>query len=273
MQLTTTTNTIPLPAGALEADEWEVNPDGSVTRIFRGTHRGERVSLEVCGIQDYSGGVLRRVAWLDAGQYGAELDAAGLRQLAADCVAAADELDRLREMSDDMLSQEPSAVVGIGVLKLLCKEKHCVARLIKPAGHQPTYIQVPGKAQEEWPREQDNKRTAAYCSDCGKWFSTDSFQLARSMSVLVAHQSRHDGSYPLSEDDWLDELRQRARELAPETDTFEEFAEMFGFGNVCERCGRKGLDDLGYTDCDVVPSDDPEAPDILLCSECLKASG
>jgi len=32
MQLTTTTNTIPLPAGALEADEWEVNPDGSVTR-------------------------------------------------------------------------------------------------------------------------------------------------------------------------------------------------------------------------------------------------
>lgn len=59
MQLTTTTNTIPLPAGALEADEWEVNPDGSVTRIFRGTHRGERVSVEVCGIQDYSGGVLR----------------------------------------------------------------------------------------------------------------------------------------------------------------------------------------------------------------------
>jgi hypothetical protein len=177
-------------------------------------------------------------------------------------------------MSDDMLSQEPSVVVGIGVLKLLCKEKHCVARLIKPAGHQPTYIQVPGKAQEEWPREEDNKRTAAYCSDCGKWFSTDSFQLARSMSVLVAHQSRHDGSYPLSEEDPLDEPRQHPRELTPETERLsDEFAEMFGPGNVCQRCGRRRLDDLGYTDCDVVPSDDPEAPDVLICTECLKASG
>jgi hypothetical protein len=159
-------------------------------------------------------------------------------------------------------------------LKLLCKEKHCVARLIKPAGHQPTYIQVPGNAQGEWPRGEDNKRTAAYCSDCGKWFSTDSFQLARSMSVLVAHQSRHDGSYPLSEEDPLDEPRQHPLELTPETERLsDEFAEMFGPGNVCQRCGRRRLDDLGYTDCDVVPSDDPEAPDVLICSECLKASG
>jgi hypothetical protein len=67
-----------------------------------------------------------------------------------------------------------------------------------------------------------------------------------------------------------DQLRQHARELAPEANTFEEFAEMFGFGNVCERCGREGLDDEDYTDCDLVPSDDPEAPDILLCQECLK---
>jgi hypothetical protein len=72
----------------------------------------------------------------------------------------------------------------------------------------------------------------------------------------------------------LDELRQHARELAPETDSFEEFAEMFGLGSVCERCGRKGLDDEDYTDCDVVPSDDPDAPrDILLCHECLKVEG
>ena len=34
---------------------------------------------------------------------------------------------------------------------------------------------------------------------------------------------------------------------------------MFGFGNVCERCGRKGLDDLGYTDCDVSANDAPES--------------
>jgi hypothetical protein len=30
-----TTTTVPLPAGAVEADDWEINPDGSVTRIFR----------------------------------------------------------------------------------------------------------------------------------------------------------------------------------------------------------------------------------------------
>ncbi|MGO9155342.1 hypothetical protein [Mycobacterium sp.] len=69
----------------------------------------------------------------------------------------------------------------------------------------------------------------------------------------------------------LDQLRQHARELAPEADSFEEFAEAFGLGSVCERCGRKGLDDEDYTDCDVVPGDDPEAPfDILVCNECLK---
>jgi hypothetical protein len=66
----------------------------------------------------------------------------------------------------------------------------------------------------------------------------------------------------------LDELRQYARELAPEADSFEEFAEMFGLGNVCERCGRKGLDDEDYTDCDVVP-DDGGPGELLVCRECL----
>jgi hypothetical protein len=37
------------------------------------------------------------VAYVDAGQYGMGLDAAGLRQLAADALAAADELDRLEK--------------------------------------------------------------------------------------------------------------------------------------------------------------------------------
>ncbi len=46
--------------------------------------------------QHYSGAV-QRVACVDAGQYGAELDAAGLRALAADAVAAADELDGMIE--------------------------------------------------------------------------------------------------------------------------------------------------------------------------------
>ena len=97
------------------------------------------------------------------------------------------------------MSNEPSAV-GIGALKLLCEEQHCVARLIKRQALQPTYIQVPGKADAEWPREEGKDRTAAYCSDCGKWFSTDSFHLALSMDVLVADELRHEASYPLSEE-------------------------------------------------------------------------
>jgi hypothetical protein len=69
----------------------------------------------------------------------------------------------------------------------------------------------------------------------------------------------------------IEELRQHARELASEVSSFEEFAEMFGIGSVCERCGRRGLDDEDYADCDLVPSDDPEAPwDILVCHDCLK---
>jgi hypothetical protein len=63
----------------------------------------------------------------------------------------------------------------------------------------------------------------------------------------------------------VEELRQHARELAPEADSFEEFAEMFGLGSVCERCGRKGLDDEDYTDCDL------DEGDHLVCHECLRA--
>ena len=93
-------------------------------------------------------------------------------------------------MSDD---------TGIGVLGLLCKDEHRVARLVKTQALQPMYIKVPGKADAEWPREEDGERTAAYCADCEKWFSTASFGLAQSMSLLVADKSRHEGSYPLSE--------------------------------------------------------------------------
>jgi hypothetical protein len=71
--------------------------------------------------------------------------------------------------------------------------------------------------------------------------------------------------------DAIDELRQHARELASESDNFEEFAEMFGLSNVCERCGRQGLNDEDYTDCDLVPDDDPQGPEHLVCLACLRA--
>jgi hypothetical protein len=63
-------------------------------------------------------------------------------------------------------------------------------------------------------------------------------------------------------------LAQFVRELAPECANEEEFLEAFGFGNICSRCGRKGLDDEGYTDCALVPSDDGYGQ--LVCNECLR---
>ena len=71
-----TTTTIPLPSGAVAADDWELQTDGSSARVFRGTGRGTHPRVGLCGMQAHSGAVLRHVAWLDAGRYGAELAAA-----------------------------------------------------------------------------------------------------------------------------------------------------------------------------------------------------
>lgn len=101
-------------------------------------------------------------------------------------------------MSDHGLSAH-----GMGRLKLLCsKGNHCVATLTKRrAGDIPIYISVPGLPETEWPREEDRTgMTAAYCADCDQWFSTRSFQLAQSMNVLTDDKSRHEGTYPLSEE-------------------------------------------------------------------------
>lgn len=66
------------------------------------------------------------------------------------------------------------------------------------------------------------------------------------------------------------ELEQTARELAPEA-TQEEFLEEFGLGSTCERCGRQGLDDEEYTDCELVADPtDARGPWILLCHDCLR---
>ena len=65
----TTATRIPLPAGALDADEWRV--DG--TRGIRGTMRGR---VEIWGVQDDSGDVLTRHALVVVGA--ATFDAAAL---------------------------------------------------------------------------------------------------------------------------------------------------------------------------------------------------
>jgi hypothetical protein len=90
----TTATRIPLPAGAKRADDWEVQRDGSVTRVFRGALRDrDRWCIGIIGEQDYSGAVISRDAFVDMDIYEDVLDAADLRQLAADCLATADELE------------------------------------------------------------------------------------------------------------------------------------------------------------------------------------
>lgn len=73
-------------------------------------------------------------------------------------------------MSDGMEKMRDDAV-GLANLQLLCsKGEHCTARLIKRRAGLQIQISVPGKAEAEWPREEDTDRTAASCSGCGKWF-------------------------------------------------------------------------------------------------------
>jgi len=69
------------------------------------------------------------------------------------------------------------------------------------------------------------------------------------------------------------EIEQHARELAPESETFEQFAEAFGFGNVCEWCGREGLDDEEYSDCQLISETaNPADPPTLVCNQCIERS-
>jgi hypothetical protein len=88
----------PLPADATDADQWQVGEDDErVTRVFTGTKRGTDVRVTIYGEQDHSGAVLNRLISVSpSGHSGtAEVGAAGARQIAADLLAAADELDQL----------------------------------------------------------------------------------------------------------------------------------------------------------------------------------
>jgi hypothetical protein len=96
--MTTTTTTIPLPHGAVGADDWAINGD-TVSRYFFGTKRGNRFRVGIMGEQDHGGAVLSRTAYVTTEPHeldlGLDLDADELREIAADCLAAADELDTL----------------------------------------------------------------------------------------------------------------------------------------------------------------------------------
>jgi hypothetical protein len=94
----TTTTTIPLPPGAVGADDWAINGD-TVSRYFFGTKRGNRFRVGIMGEQDHGGAVLSRTAYVTTEPHqldlGLDMGAGELRQIAADLIAAADEMDAL----------------------------------------------------------------------------------------------------------------------------------------------------------------------------------
>jgi hypothetical protein len=98
-----TTITIPLPPGAIEADAWREVRDydigQTVTRhVFFGA-RGRRFRIRVAAEQDQTGAVLSSSAYVTTEphelDFGIDMDAAELREIAADCARAADQMDAL----------------------------------------------------------------------------------------------------------------------------------------------------------------------------------
>lgn len=89
-----TSSRVPLPAWAVEAFEWEVEGD-QVSRTFRGGTRGDAVQVAIYGRQDITGRVVDQQMILVSpnNRHGtAEIDADTARRLAADLLAAADEV-------------------------------------------------------------------------------------------------------------------------------------------------------------------------------------
>ena len=81
--------TTALPPRAESAHDWETNG----TRVFYGHdyHTGDAL-VSVVGVQTIAGVVLRRTGQIQVSGGTAELDAAQLREFAANCNAVADEL-------------------------------------------------------------------------------------------------------------------------------------------------------------------------------------
>jgi nitroreductase len=89
---------------------------------------------------------------------------------------------------------------GLGVIHLLCPAEHELARLIKPAAHLSIQISVPGEEHADWPREEDMKTTAAYCSTCAARFSGDSWALFAAMASLARDELEHELFHHLNEE-------------------------------------------------------------------------
>jgi hypothetical protein len=80
------------PGDATHVAAWD-DAGGQISRYFRGTKRGNEARVDIAGSQHADGTIAERVILV--GDCAIEVDAAGARQIAADLLAAAAELDRL----------------------------------------------------------------------------------------------------------------------------------------------------------------------------------
>src|SRR5215469_4095156 len=94
-QLNAATN-VPLPPGAVGALPWAVDR-GQTIRQFRGEPHTTGARVLIWGVQDISGTVLTRRVLIEMDRAGTDLDSATARELAANLLARADEIDRLQD--------------------------------------------------------------------------------------------------------------------------------------------------------------------------------
>jgi hypothetical protein len=92
----TPVNNVPLPPGAVGALPWAVDR-GQTIRQFRGDVHTTSARVLIWGVQDISGAVLTRRVLVEMDRAGIDLDSATARELAANLLARADEIDRLQE--------------------------------------------------------------------------------------------------------------------------------------------------------------------------------
>jgi hypothetical protein len=91
------------------------------------------------------------------------------------------------------------SAAGLGRCDLVCPQRHGVGRLIKRISHLPTQIDIPGHAQENWPREADAQRTWVYCPWCEGWYGADTAPLGAEFANLVDDEAEHERDYPLDQ--------------------------------------------------------------------------
>jgi hypothetical protein len=87
---------------------------------------------------------------------------------------------------------------GIGELDLLCPQEDVVARLIKQATHQPIQLSLPGRARQNWPRDDEGPDFIEDCPTCHRPVQGHTAAIQANMDELVNDRNEHRGGLVLS---------------------------------------------------------------------------